>query len=59
MLRRVRAQPREALRRRGQHRLGVGGAVEQAKHLEDFLGVEARALDAQLVDRPGSGPGWR
>ena len=32
-------------------RLGVGGAVQQREQVEDFLGLQAGAFDAQLVHR--------
>ena len=44
------AQAREALGGRGEERLGVGGAVQQGEQVEDLLGVEAGAFDAQLVN---------
>ena len=44
------AQPREALGGGGEQRFGIGGAVEQREDVEDFLGLQAGAFDAQLVD---------
>ena len=46
---RAAAQARKALGGRGEQRLGVGGPVEQREEIEDLLGVEAGAFDAQLV----------
>ncbi len=43
------AQAREAQASGGQQRFGVGGAIEQREDVEDFLRLEARAFDAQLV----------
>ena len=40
-------------------RLGVGRAVEQGEEVEDFLGLEAGAFDAQLVDGGLRYPGGR
>ncbi len=47
---RAAAEAGETLGGGGDQRFGVGGAVEQQEEIEDFLGVEAGALDAQLVD---------
>src|SRR5664279_2603397 len=45
------SQQRKALGGRGQVRLGIGGDIEQGEQLEDFLGLEPRAFDAQFVYR--------
>ena len=45
------AQQREALGGRGEVRLGVGGDIEQGEQLEDFLGLEPGAFDAEFVHR--------
>ena len=51
MRRRAASQQRKALGGRGQVRLGVGGDIQQREQLEDFLGLEPRAFDAQFVHR--------
>ena len=43
------AEAREPLGGGGQDGLGVGRAIEQREQVEDFLGLEAGAFDAQLV----------
>ena len=50
---RPRAEAREAFGDGVQHALGVGGAVEHAEEIEDLLGLQAGAFDAQLVDGLG------
>ena len=47
---RAAAEAGETLGGGGDQRFGIGGAVEQQEEIEDFLGVEAGAFDAQLVD---------
>ena len=46
-----RAQQRKALGGGGEVRLGVGGDIQQGEQLEDFLGLEPGAFDAQFVHR--------
>ena len=45
------SQQRKALGGRGQVRLGVGGDIQQREQLEDFLGLQPGAFDAQFVHR--------
>ena len=43
---RAASQPRKALGGRGEHRFGIGRAVQQREHVEDFLRLQPGAFNA-------------